>query len=215
MRFNVADTSEDNLRMGFRYYLAIREAAARHGQPLQATSRVLEFGCGWGRVLRCFLHDVAAENLTGIDVDPEGIGSCRRTFRGPAFMVNQRWPPTKLPSDSFDLIYAVSVFSHLPEALHLAWLAEIRQLLRPGGIFVGTTVGRTWVEARGPAELARYDAGEMIFVPQPEPEYGLAAIPTSYVRREWPTHLDVLEVGAEADLPQVTIVCRRPDSPAS
>ena len=62
------------------------------------------------------------------------------------------------PDDSFDVVYACSVFSHLPETLHLLWLAEIRRVLRPGGVLVATTLSESAVrfaaEARARGEYA-------------------------------------------------------------
>lgn len=40
---------------------------------------------------------------------------------------------------AFDLVYSVSVFTHLDDAAQRSWLAEIRRVLRPGGIFVAST----------------------------------------------------------------------------
>jgi SAM-dependent methyltransferase len=50
-------------------------------------------------------------------------------------------PPLSLESASFDLIWALSVFTHLTDA-SLAWLAELHRLLKPGGLLIATYMGR-------------------------------------------------------------------------
>jgi predicted RNA methylase len=57
------------------------------GRPLSPETRILDFGCGWGRILRFFLKDVPAKNLIGVDVDPEVIEICKETIREGRFEI--------------------------------------------------------------------------------------------------------------------------------
>ena len=43
------------------------------------------------------------------------------------FEVTPILPPTRFPDGHFDVIYLYSVFSHLSEAAHLAWLREFNE----------------------------------------------------------------------------------------
>ena len=56
------------------------------------------------------------------------------------------WPPLSQANESVDLIVAYSVFSHLPERLATAWIAEFARVLRPGGIVVATTQSRSFID---------------------------------------------------------------------
>jgi SAM-dependent methyltransferase len=47
-------------------------------------------------------------------------------------------PPLKEENDSFDLIYAISVLTHLNETHQDLWLAEWKRLLKPGGVLIAT-----------------------------------------------------------------------------
>ena len=70
---------------------------------------------------------------------------CQRLFRHGHFEKVPPSPPTTLPSSSFDVVYAYSVFSHLNEAVGLAWVKELARALRPGGVLIVTTQGRSFL----------------------------------------------------------------------
>ena len=146
-------------------------------------------------------------------------------------------PPTGLPSGSFDLIYAYSVFSHLSEPASDAWVSEFRRLLAPGGLLVITTRPRDFLlqceryrrgevagyEAMGRAFegvegwLVRYDRGEYCYAPTGGGDnldaefFGEACIPVTYARRCWADRLPVVAYlpWAEAGLDQDVIACHR------
>ena len=64
--------------------------------------------------------------------------------------------------ETFDLIYAISVFTHLTEELGRAWIAELRRLLRPGGLLMFTVHGRACLPYLTRRERAGYERGELI-----------------------------------------------------
>jgi SAM-dependent methyltransferase len=47
---------------------------------------------------------------------------------------------------SIDLIIACSVFTHIPLDLQMPWLMELKRILRPGGIFLCTVLGESYIE---------------------------------------------------------------------
>lgn len=204
----------------FRAYSLWLEMAARNGRPIGKSSRVLDFGCGWGRTLRFFMREVPVDGLYGVDVLADGIEACRKTNRWCHFDVVNPFPPTKLPSESFDLIYLYSVFSHLSEEAHDKWLDEFRRLLRPGGLVIATTWHREYIKwceraRRGDTRgthvksveafvgtdewLARYDRGEFCHSAVgaggdlTSQFYGETCIPEAYVRRHWADRFEICE----------------------
>jgi SAM-dependent methyltransferase len=50
-------------------------------------------------------------------------------------------PPLPFEDASFDLVYSISVFTHLDEEMQDAWLNELKRVLRPGGILIITVHG--------------------------------------------------------------------------
>lgn len=117
------------------------ERYARAAQLAGREARVLDFGCGCGRVLR-FLSHSPAWRIYGSDLDAEAITWCRQHLAGLAtFSTNAPAPPIPYPADSFDFVYSISVFTHLPEDLQLQWLEELRRVTRPGGFLLLSTHG--------------------------------------------------------------------------
>ena len=216
---------------GFQCYELIKRLYEKHSGPLLASSRIVDFGCGWGRVIRYFLKDVEPDNLVGIDKNQRAIALCVSTNSWCRFERCDALPPTGLEADSFDLLYAWSVFSHLPEEIHLRWLEEFARLLRPGGIAFITTFSRDVLERSSewsgapqawqrraseifaPAEdwLAAYDRGEFCHAAMPEfsANFGLTCVPEDYVRRVWTKHFDVCEFDPHQTGHQSVIVCRK------
>ena len=100
--------------------------------------RLLDFGCGPGRVLRHFIAESERAELHGCDVYGPGIAWLQEN--SPAHVklfVNEEVPPLDRPESHFDLIWAVSVFTHLVETWS-RWLLEIHRVLKPDGLFVTT-----------------------------------------------------------------------------
>ena len=71
------------------------------------------------------------------------------------FLRNGEEPPLDLPANSFDLVYAVSVFTHLTEHWS-GWLAEMHRLLRPGGLGVFSFLGEMLWEVSGAGRFTEW-----------------------------------------------------------
>ena len=108
--------------------------------------RVLDFGCGSGKVMRHFLAEAARCELLGCDIDERSIDWINAELRPPlSAFVNGEAPPLDQPSESFDLIWSVSVFTHLTD--HWAgWLAELHRVLKPGGLAIVSFLGGAMYE---------------------------------------------------------------------
>jgi SAM-dependent methyltransferase len=103
--------------------------------------RVLDFGCGAGRVLRHFLDEAQVAEFHGSDIDRPSIEWLRRHLSPPLHLTtNGEAPPLSLDGESFDLVYATSVFTHITDHW-AAWLLELRRILKPDGILIATFHG--------------------------------------------------------------------------
>ena len=110
------------------------DTVAMFGIQLGPDSHVLDFGCGCGRILRHLAPQCPAAQIEGVDIDGEAIAWCRANFPASlTFHQTAEWPPFPFEDGRFDLIYSISVFTHLPEAMQLAWLAELTRVAKPGG----------------------------------------------------------------------------------
>ncbi len=100
--------------------------------------RVLDFGCGVGRVLRHFAEDAGATEFWGCDIYGPGVRWLERHFPQFHVFTSHERPPLPLPDEHFDLVYCVSVFTHLVEDAWRGWLEELRRVLKPGGLALVT-----------------------------------------------------------------------------
>jgi 2-polyprenyl-3-methyl-5-hydroxy-6-metoxy-1,4-benzoquinol methylase len=100
-----------------------------HG--LEQGMKVLDWGVGCGRLARHFARE--GYDIHGIDIDAENVRWCNEHIGAGNYFCVDLYPPTGLPSDSYDVIISSSVLSHLTESTMRAWLAEINRLLTPGG----------------------------------------------------------------------------------
>lgn len=113
-------------------------------------ARVLDFGCGIGRVLRHFV-DYANQwhEFWGCDIHEESISWLEANLSPPfRFVKTSETPPLPFESDYFDLIYGISVFTHLTEEQWAGWLEELRRVTRPGGTVILTYHNRVAYERR-------------------------------------------------------------------
>src|ERR1700730_7683778 len=111
-----------------------------YGADAKAMRSSLEFGGGSARVLRHFRH-IEGLRLAGTDANPTAIEWDRQNLPGIEFSHNGLQPPLSYKDGSFDFIYALSVFTHIPLAWQRAWLDELRRVLRPGGYLLCTVHG--------------------------------------------------------------------------
>ena len=170
------------------------------GQDPAELSAVLDFGCGSGRVVRAIPEPPpgTSRTVTGVDIDRTAIRWCGRHLRGARFLAIDPHPPTPFPAGSFDLVFAVSVFTHFDEAMQFAWLAELRRMLKPGGILIASLHGDYHRSLRGrslePARGFAFTTTRTgMFKKDGLPDFYQDAQHTrDYVEREWGRHFDVL-----------------------
>ena len=121
--------------------------------------RVLDFGCGAGRTLRHFLDEADEGAFHGCDIDAPSIAWLEANLSPPLHVfVNGEEPPLPLESESLDLIWAISVFTHISDHW-AAWLVELHRLLREDGLLIATILGPAlsgeWTDATPDPRVAR------------------------------------------------------------
>jgi SAM-dependent methyltransferase len=138
--------------------------SGRIAQHAPAATAVLEWGCGPARVLR-HIGDHLANHpaLAGSDYNAASIAWCRGALRNIRFEANALAPPLAFPDAAFDVVYALSVLTHLSQPMHEAWRRELRRVLKPEGILIVTTHGDAYRDRHlAGDERARYEAGELV-----------------------------------------------------
>jgi len=191
----------------------VRETLAAAGVELAGLGAVLDFGCGCGRVARQWA-DLDGPEIHGTDLNPESVRWCNENLRFMRARTNGPEPPTTFEDGRFDLIYALSVFTHLTQPVGDRWMSELVRLLRPGGMVLFTTHGESFVHQLSPKEAADFDAGRPV-VRRPSMEGANACAtyhPHSYVERHLLRDLSILEFTPKARgevFPQDVYLARR------
>ena len=112
----------------------IRALAEQYNdKPLSSIGRVLDWGCGCGRVARFLFPEL--QEPVGVDIDVNNIQWCRESLPG-SFLATSLDPPLPFPENTFDLIFGISVMTHLGESDQEAWLRELLRISRSGGLIL-------------------------------------------------------------------------------
>jgi SAM-dependent methyltransferase len=97
---------------------------------------VLDFGCGWGRLIRLLYKYVPADRIYGVDPWLKSIEICQETnVRANLFL--SEYVPRSLPTPEnlkFDFIMAFSVFTHLSEKVTKICAETLRNYLTDTGV---------------------------------------------------------------------------------
>jgi SAM-dependent methyltransferase len=158
--------------------------------------RILDFGCGPGRTLQHFVEEAESAEFWGADIDALSIEFVEAELCPPMHAVRcEEEPPLDLGYRSFELIWAISVFTHLADT-SLQWLRELHQLLKPGGLLIATYMGRwlsetfalePWDEDRVGMNVLRHNQSWADGGPQ-------TLISDWWLREHWGRAFDVLEI---------------------
>lgn len=146
LRYRVSEllSAKTFLRSGEGCAGLIERSANEIGVSFDASKRVLDFGCGCGRTIAWLLRDCEAE-FHGVDVDADAVEWCRKHLPRGHFISCTQMPPLPYPDEYFDIVYCLSVFTHLDEPMQDLWLSELSRILKPSGVLLFTVFGAaTW-----------------------------------------------------------------------
>lgn len=139
----------------------IADACSAHALAIQDAGRLLDFGCGCGRVTRHWsLH--SSLEVHGTDHDADLIAWVRTGLPFVRAKRNELAPPLPYPGDHFGVVYAVSVFTHMTDELARAWMAELTRIIRPGGLLLVSALDHRQADRLRPHERAALDRGEPV-----------------------------------------------------
>ena len=213
------------------FYARVRELNERHGRAPLDGARILDFGCGWGRLTRFFARDAMPDRLFGCDPTPEILEVCAETGV-PGELRQTGFLPERLPFENLDLAFSFSVFTHISEAAHEACLKAIHAALAPGGLAVITVRPPAYLDHDPLMEAARAELSDdfasremkeprFIFVPHPvedghpqydegEMTYGDTVISLPYIEENWTGLFEIVETGfLTGDMYQVPIALKK------
>jgi SAM-dependent methyltransferase len=127
---------------GCLYGDLVLDAMGLDTSVLRAGAKLLDFGCSSGRVVRVLAAAYPDSEWYGCDPNQDAIRWDRENLPGMQFAVSSGDPPLAMYSDGmFDVVFAISIWSHFAENAAVRWLNEMHRLVRPGGLLIITTHG--------------------------------------------------------------------------
>ena len=125
----------DFLATGERQVEEFIEQTKILGYPLSGTDKVLDFGCGAGRLTRV-LSKYFRESY-GVDISEKMVAlskTINHDVPNCRFMVNSDPNLSIFPDNYFDCIYTVITLQHIPRKLVISYVKEFLRILKEGGL---------------------------------------------------------------------------------
>jgi SAM-dependent methyltransferase len=141
---------------GHKSIVDLAAALPDGAESLASYRHIYDFGCGAGRQVRWLPKFAPEATLYGSDIDTESIRWCEEKMGFAQWRVNELTPPLPYSEAQFDLVYSLSVFTHLNEDMQFRWLEELQRVTQPGGVLLLTIHGQKRFE-----EMAERDSREI------------------------------------------------------
>jgi SAM-dependent methyltransferase len=180
--------------------------------------RVLDFGCGSGRIMRHMVERGTGAVFEGCDIHTPSVEWLKGHLEAPhAVFMGAEMPPLDRPDGHYRMIYATSVFTHLA-ASWSRWLLELHRLLEDDGLLMVTHIGPSLAETFDEAPWREDRIGMLTLAPGNPWQAGGPMILHSqwWIRAHWGRCFEVLSFepdgfGATSDTPgsQGLIVLRK------
>lgn len=186
--------------------------------------RCLDFGGSTGRVFRHFAYNVDNWEVWSCDFKLGSVEWNLANFDNRVrVFANTSIPVLPLEDNSFDLVTAYSVFTHLNEP-ELNWLLELRRILRPGGIAYLTIHDEVTWKNLSPSLRSTIEKWRPDVLDAPEMPPGKTVITfrnddpyncnvfhgADYIKNVWGRFFDICEVRSTWVGQQAAVVCRKP-----
>ena len=165
LRYRVGESLsiEEFLEVGKRSAENLARGLESVSLNIATPCQVLDFGCGCGRTLHWMHLRYPQWKFHGSDIDRDSIDWCRENLNFAQFRLGPWSPPLPYSDSHFDLVYAISVFTHLDKEAQFDWLGELARVLRGDGSLALTVHGTAaWKDYFPQAEGELADQG-MIF----------------------------------------------------
>lgn len=116
------------------------------GSDLTQIGNLLDFGCGSGRLVMGWHIIMPQIRLYGCDLNPRLIEWAQQHMpQAIDWRLRSLSPPLPYPDQQFDMIYLISVFTHLSLETQKLWIQEFKRILRKGGYLLVTLHGELYV----------------------------------------------------------------------
>ena len=140
----------ETYRLDYKQYKEDGELTAKEilewtAKYLQGELKILEWGCGVARIVRHIpLLSNYKATVFGTDINKEMIEWDESNISNVGFSTIDYVPPTHFADEQFNLIFALSVFTHIEIGVQVSWIKEIHRMISDEGIFLFTTHGKNF-----------------------------------------------------------------------
>ncbi|TVR78876.1 MAG: class I SAM-dependent methyltransferase [Chitinophagaceae bacterium] len=158
----------ESFQMNYRKYYTGGKATAnwlteiirKHTDLEEKT--ILDWGCGPGRIIRHLPQLTKNCKLYGTDYNQKTIDWCKRNLGGIHFNLNSLEAKLPYSDEQFDIVYGISIFTHLSEKMHNEWFDELYRTTKKGGIMLFTLQGDNFKGKLSGAELEQYENNKLV-----------------------------------------------------
>jgi SAM-dependent methyltransferase len=204
----------------------IQDLCRTTNRDFDSFTDILDFGSGCGRVIQNFRDRPMPCNLYATDIEADLVNWGKTNLSGIQWGINGYEPPLPFNANAFDLIYGISVFSHLNEDFQHMWLRELQRVARPGAILILSVQGehvmqwlrrdRSYSDEINERGFLYINLSKGIFKLDSFPDFYQAAYHTKeYVYSEWSKYFDVVNyVERGISNNQDAVVLQKPLNPS-
>ena len=217
----VGSSYQASLSEANQFYSLLKKFLIKENLKIDDDTKVLDFGCGWGRFMRFFRKDVSINNLYGVDIDPSILEVCRSTGVEGILSKISNFEQLKFSDNFFDITIAYSVFTHLPEKVHLFWMRELARVSKSGSLFIltleplrflqfiesidennpdsGWHAGLAKFKKEIPSFIDSFKKGEFVYLPTGGGDYreaeiyGDAVVSKEYIQKNWSEYFEIID----------------------
>jgi ubiquinone/menaquinone biosynthesis C-methylase UbiE len=145
------------------YILALNQLSHRLASANGRAPRILDIACGDG--VMTYRMRKAGMEVVGLDLEQLALRIAREQLAkrgaGGAQFVRGSCMALPFPDGSFDGAVAMELIEHIDPALNDTFLAEIRRVLKPGGVVVITTPHKQTPELRSVYHTQEFSGNEL------------------------------------------------------
>lgn len=196
----VGDYFGDFIESGFRMIKDFEFSLKKTDKKLNDFKSVLDFGCGCGRVFMA-MHVLFPElKISGSDIDEEAIEFCKKEYSHFGdFEVNPHNGPSLFNDNSFDFIYGISVFTHLPEDMQFNWLKDLKRISKKDSYLFLTIENKKSERYLNDEQLADYAKSGFYYYKGAKTQglpdfYSLTLHSHEYIHKEWSKYFEIIDI---------------------
>ena len=202
----------------YRTYRKVYETYS--GKSWFEIQKMLDWGCGCGRVTQPVVHSLGKERVFGTDIDATNIDWCRENLYAPNYAPCDINPPLPYQNNTFDYIIATSVLTHIPGPLVPIWLTELERVMKPGAI-AALSVGGNPRVAFGSYSMDRLSElqqngiedsiqnAQLDSVISDKDYYRNVRMTPDYIHSVWGEHFEILAICPHAIGVQDIVICQK------